>query len=38
MQLIDAESGAQLWADRFDTSRVDLDQAQDEITGRLAHT
>jgi len=38
VQLIDAESGAQLWADRFDTSRADLDQAQDEITGRLAHT
>jgi TolB-like protein/class 3 adenylate cyclase len=38
VQLIDAESGAHVWADRFDTSRVDLDQAQDEITGRLAHT
>ena len=38
VQLIDAESGAHLWADRFDTSRADLDQAQDEITGRLAHT
>ena len=38
VQLVDAESGAHLWADRFDTSRIDLDQAQDEITGRLAHT
>jgi TolB-like protein/class 3 adenylate cyclase len=38
VQLVDAESGAHLWADRFDTSRADLDQAQDEITGRLAHT
>ncbi|MGC2200583.1 MAG: adenylate/guanylate cyclase domain-containing protein, partial [Stellaceae bacterium] len=38
VQLIDAESGALIWADRFDTSRADLDQAQDEITGRLAHT
>ena len=38
VQLIDAESGAHLWADRFDTSRADLDQAQDEITSRLAHT
>jgi adenylate cyclase len=38
VQLVDAESGAHLWADRFDTSRTDLDQAQDEITGRLAHT
>jgi TolB-like protein len=38
VQLIDAENGAHLWADRFDTNRADLDQAQDEITGRLAHT
>ncbi len=38
VQLTDAETGAHLWADRFDTSRADLDQAQDEITGRLAHT
>jgi adenylate cyclase len=38
VQLVDAESGAHLWADRFDTSRTDLDRAQDEITGRLAHT
>ena len=38
VQLVDAENGAHLWADRFDTSRIDLDQAQDEITGRLAHT
>ena len=38
VQLIDAESGAHLWADRFDTNRADLDQAQDEITSRLAHT
>jgi adenylate cyclase len=38
VQLVDAESGAHLWADRFDTSRANLDQAQDEITGRLAHT
>jgi adenylate cyclase len=38
VQLVDAENGAHLWVDRFDTSRADLDQAQDEITGRLAHT
>ncbi|HWX33649.1 MAG TPA: adenylate/guanylate cyclase domain-containing protein [Steroidobacteraceae bacterium] len=38
VQLIDAENGAHLWADRFDASRIDLDQAQDEIIGRLAHT
>jgi adenylate cyclase len=31
-QLIDAESGAHLWADRFDTDRRDLAKAQDEIT------
>jgi adenylate cyclase len=38
VQLTDAETGAHLWADRFDTSFIDLDQAQDEIIGRLAHT
>jgi len=35
-QLIDAESGAHLWADRFDTDRANLAEAQSEITGRLA--
>ena len=35
-QLIDAESGAHLWADQFDTSRVDMLQTQDEIVARLA--
>jgi len=38
VQLIDAESGAHLWADRFDTDRTNLATAQDEITGRLAQT
>jgi TolB-like protein len=38
VQLIDAESGAHVWADRFDTSRADLVEAQNEITGRLART
>jgi TolB-like protein/class 3 adenylate cyclase/Tfp pilus assembly protein PilF len=38
VQLIDAETGAHIWSDRFNTSRADLDQAQDEITSRLAHT
>jgi TolB-like protein/class 3 adenylate cyclase/Tfp pilus assembly protein PilF len=38
VQLIDAESGAHLWADRFETDRVNLAQAQEEITGRLART
>jgi TolB-like protein/class 3 adenylate cyclase/Flp pilus assembly protein TadD len=36
VQLIDAESGAHVWADRFDTDR--LAEAQSEITGRLART
>jgi TolB-like protein/class 3 adenylate cyclase len=35
-QLIDAENGAHLWADRFDTDRASLAEAQSEITGRLA--
>jgi adenylate cyclase len=38
VQLIDAETGAHLWADRFDTDRQHLAQAQSEITGRLART
>jgi len=38
VQLIDAESGAHLWADRFETDLRDLVQAQSEITGRLART
>jgi TolB-like protein/class 3 adenylate cyclase/Tfp pilus assembly protein PilF len=36
-QLIDAEGGAHVWADQFDTPRVDLLQMQDEIVTRLAH-
>jgi len=36
-QLIDAGSGAHLWADQFDTPRADLLQAQDAIVTRLAH-
>jgi TolB-like protein len=35
-QLIDAESGAHLWAEQFDTTRADLLQTQDEIVTRLA--
>jgi TolB-like protein/class 3 adenylate cyclase len=38
VQLIDAETGAHVWADRFDTDRTNLAKAQDEITSRLAHT
>ena len=35
-QLIDAESGAHLWAEQFDASRADLLQTQDEIVTHLA--
>jgi adenylate cyclase len=35
-QLIDSDSGAQLWADQFDAARADLLQMQDEIVTRLA--
>jgi adenylate cyclase len=35
-QLIDAETGAHIWAERFDTDRADLADAQNEITARLA--
>jgi TolB-like protein/class 3 adenylate cyclase/Flp pilus assembly protein TadD len=38
VQLIDAETGAHLWADRFETDRANLAEAQNEITGRLART
>jgi adenylate cyclase len=37
-QLIDAENGAHLWADQFDTDLANLAKAQSEITGRLAWT
>jgi adenylate cyclase len=37
-QLIDAESGAHLWADQFDTNRAKLAEGQNEIIGRLAWT
>jgi adenylate cyclase len=38
VQLIDAESGAHVWADRFGASRANLPAAQNHITGRLAQT
>jgi TolB-like protein/class 3 adenylate cyclase/Tfp pilus assembly protein PilF len=38
VQLIDAESGAHVWADRFDTDCANLAEAQDEIIGRLAQS
>jgi TolB-like protein len=36
VQLIDAESGAQLWTDRLASDRTDLVKAQKEITSRIA--
>jgi TolB-like protein/class 3 adenylate cyclase len=38
VQLIDAETGSHVWADRFQTDRANLAEAQDEITSRLART
>jgi class 3 adenylate cyclase/TolB-like protein/Tfp pilus assembly protein PilF len=38
VQLIYAESGAHVWADRFATGRGNLAETQSEITGRLART
>jgi TolB-like protein len=35
-QLIEADSGAHLWADQFDTPRANLLRMQDEIVTRLA--
>ncbi len=35
-QLIDADNGAHLWAEQFDTPRADLLQTQDEIVTHLA--
>jgi adenylate cyclase len=35
-QLIDAETGAHLWADQFDVPRADSLQTQDKIVARLA--
>jgi adenylate cyclase len=37
-QLIDAGSGAHLWAEQFDTPRADLLQTQDAIVAHLANT
>jgi TolB-like protein len=38
VQLIDAETGGHLWAERFETDRRNLAEAENEITGRLART
>ena len=37
-QLIDAQSGAHLWADRFEEDVVDLFKLQDQVVARLANT
>jgi TolB-like protein/tetratricopeptide (TPR) repeat protein len=37
-QLIDTESGAHLWAERFDKPRANLLDLQDEVTTRLARS
>jgi adenylate cyclase len=36
VQLIDAETGAHIWAERFDTDRTNLAKAQNEIVATLA--
>jgi TolB-like protein/Flp pilus assembly protein TadD len=38
VQLIDAETDAHLWAERFDRDTADLFALQDEITSRIANT
>ena len=38
VQLVDAETRAHLWADRFDKPLADLFDMQDEIVSRLANT
>jgi TolB-like protein len=37
-QLVDAESGAHLWADRFEEDVADLFKLQDEVVARLARS
>src|SRR5258708_7763293 len=37
-QLLDAGDGTHVWAERFQTDRRDLAEAQSNITGRLART
>jgi TolB-like protein len=38
VQLVDAETGAHLWAERFDKPIADLFDVQDEIVSRLSNT
>jgi adenylate cyclase len=37
-QLVDTESGAHLWAERFEKDVADLFKLQDQVVARLAHT
>jgi adenylate cyclase len=37
-QLVDAQSGAHLWADRFEENVADLFKLQDQVVARLANT
>jgi hypothetical protein len=37
-KLIDAASGAHLWADRFDEDVADIFKLQDEVVARLANS
>src|SRR5208282_2005611 len=37
-QLIDGDTGAHLWADRFEESITDLFKLQDQVVARLANT
>jgi TolB-like protein/DNA-binding winged helix-turn-helix (wHTH) protein/Tfp pilus assembly protein PilF len=38
VQLLDAVTGSHVWADRFDTDRANLQNAEEAVVGRLAHT
>jgi adenylate cyclase len=37
-QLVDAESGSHLWAERFEEDRADLFKLQDQVVARLANS
>ena len=37
-QLIDGETGAHLWADRFEENMADVFELQDQVVARLANT
>lgn len=37
-RLVDGQTGAQMWSERFDGTRTDLFALQDQITARIAHS